>query len=139
MGDALHFAPRDPEIDRKMVELLDKKTALDQAVAPFYKALSAQPGFIAVDEIHIAMVLDIKKKYEAKLSLFHEIIERRPENAAADYHIACIYSRRGQTDDAIKWLNQAILKGFNRWDLIHTDSDLNGIRGSKGFPNSFKG
>jgi len=67
------------------------------------------------------------------MSLFHKIIEDQPDNAEADYHIACIYSRKGQIHDTIKWLNQAIQNGFNRWDLLKTDSDLNPIRNSKEF------
>ena len=122
-----------------MLELLEKKKKLDQAVSQFSKALSLQPGFTSLDRNRIPIVLEVKKQYEAKLAQFHEIIERRPENAAADYHIACIYSRKGQIDDAITWLNQAIEKGFNRWDLIKTDSDLEGLRGSKKFQVLVKG
>ena len=139
MRDSMNFDLQDPEIGLKMVELLEKKKKLDLAVTQFSKALSLQPGFTSLDRNRISNVLDIKKKYEAKLAQFHEIIERWPDNAAADYHIACIYSRRGQIDDAFKWLNQAIKKGFNRWDLIKTDSDLNGIRGSKDFQVLVKG
>ena len=139
MQAAINFDPKDPEIDLKMLELLEKKKKLDQAVSQFSKALSLQPGFTSLDRNRIPIVLEVKKQYEAKLAQFHEIIERRPENAAADYHIACIYSRKGQIDDAITWLNQAIEKGFNRWDLIKTDSDLEGLRGSKKFQVLVKG
>jgi tetratricopeptide (TPR) repeat protein len=139
MQAAMDFDPQDSEIDLKMLELLEKKKKLDQAVSQFSKALSLQPGFTSLDRNRIPIVLEVKKQYEAKLAQFHEIVERRPDNAAAEFHIACIYSRRGQIDDAIKWLNQAIEKGFNRWDLIETDSDLNGVRGSKKYQVLVKG
>jgi tetratricopeptide (TPR) repeat protein len=139
MRDSMHFDHQDPEIDLKMLKLLEKKKELDQALNQFSKALSLQPGFTSLDRDRISIVFDIKKKYEAKLAQFHQIIQRRPDNAAAAYHIACIYSRRGQSDDAIKWLNQSIQKGFNRWDLIKTDSDLNGIRSSQDFQVLVKG
>jgi tetratricopeptide (TPR) repeat protein len=131
MRHSMDFDQRDFRSDLKMQELLDKKTELDQALSQLNKALSLQPGFTALDSSQIAMVFEIKKQYEAKLVQFHEIIERWPDNAAAEYHIACIYARKGQIDDAIKWLNQAIENGFDRWDLIKTDSDLEGLRGSK--------
>jgi tetratricopeptide (TPR) repeat protein len=139
MQDSMNFNPQDHDIDLKMEELLEKKKKLDQAIFQFARALSLQPGFDSLDTNRISMVTEIKQKYEAKLAQFYEIIERRPNTSAADYHIACIYSRRGQIDDAIKWLNQAIQKGFNRWDLIKTDSDLNGIRDSKNFQMLVKG
>ena len=139
MRDSMYFDYQDPEVDLKMLKLLEKKKKLDQALTQLRKALSLQPGFTSLDRDRISIVFDVKKKYEAKLAQLHEIIARRPDNAAAAYHIACIYSRRGQIDDAIKWLNQAIQKGFNRWDLIITDSDLNGIRSSKDFQVLVKG
>ena len=139
MQDSMNFNPQDHDIDLRMEELLEKKKKLDQAIFQFARALSLQPGFASLDENRISMVTEIRQKYEAKLAQFYEIIERRPNTSAADYHIACIYSRRGQIDDAIKWLNQAIQKGFNRWDVIKTDSDLNGIRDSKNFQMLVKG
>jgi tetratricopeptide (TPR) repeat protein len=133
MRHSMDFDHQDFENNSKMQELLDKKKELDQAVSLLNKALSLQPGFTTLDSNQIAMVFEIKLQYEAKLAQFQEIIERRPDNAVADYHVACIYSRRGQFDDAIKWLNQAIQKGFDRWDLIKTDSDLTGARSSRKF------
>ena len=133
MRDSMNFDHQDPEIDLKMLELLEKKKKLDQAVTQFSKALSLQPGFTSLDRNDIEIVIDIKKKYEEKLTLFHKIIERWPDKAEAYYHIACIYARGDRIHDSIKWLNQAIQKGFNRWDLLKTDSDLNTIRDSKEF------
>jgi tetratricopeptide (TPR) repeat protein len=139
MRDSMNFNLQDPEIGLKMVDLLEKKKALDQVLTQFSMALSLQPGFTSLDFDRISIVLDIKKQYESKLAQFHAFVERWPDNAAADYHIACIYSRRGQADDAIQWLNQAIQKGFNRLDLIETDSDLNGVRGLQDFQVLIKG
>jgi len=133
MRDAMNFNIQDPELDLKMVELLEKKKELDQAMDQFCKTLSLQPGFTSLDRNDIEIVIDIKKKYEEKLTLFHKIIERWPDKAEAYYHIACIYARGDRIHDSIKRLNQAIQKGFNRWDLLKTDSDLNTIRDSKEF------
>jgi len=44
MQNSMNLSPQDPEIDLKMLELLDKKIELDQAVSQFIKALSLQPG-----------------------------------------------------------------------------------------------
>ncbi len=80
MRDAMNFNIQDPELDLKMVELLEKKKELDQAMDQFCKTLSLQPGFTSLDRDHIAIVFDIKKKYEAKLAQFHEIKDKDYEN-----------------------------------------------------------
>ena len=92
-----------------------------------------QPGFMSFDPDDIEIVADVKKKYEEKLTLFHEIIERWPDQADAYYHIACIYARGGRLQDSIQQLNQAIKRGFNRWELIKTDSDLSALRNFREF------
>jgi tetratricopeptide (TPR) repeat protein len=130
MRDSMNFNPQDSEISLKMLKLLNEKIDLDQTVSRLNKALSLQPGFAAVEHNKISMVIDIEKEYEGKMPLFHKIIEYWPENAEAYYHIACIYSRKGRVKDSVKCLNQAIQKGFNRWDLLNADSDLDPIRNS---------
>lgn len=133
MRDTLNFNIQDSELNVMTVELLEKKKELDHAIGQFNKAFSLQPGFISVDQNDIRIVIDVKKKYEEKLTLFHKIVERRPDLSDAYYHIACIDAREGRLHDSIKQLNQAIQRGFNRWELLKTDSDLNAIRDSKEF------
>ena len=54
-----------------------------------------------------------------------------PDNAAAYYHVACVHARLNQVDDAIDWLKKAVDKGYDKWELIKTDNDLENIRGSE--------
>jgi tetratricopeptide (TPR) repeat protein len=139
MRDALNFNMQTQDLDLKVIELLEKKEKLEETLKYFQKTLSLQPGFTEFDQNNIAIVLAVKRKYEQKLELFRRISEIKPESAEADYHIACIYSRKGQIRQSISWLNQAIAKGFDRWDLIETDSDLDFIRDDNNFQPRGKG
>lgn len=139
MRDALKFDLQTTDLDAKVIELLEKKKKLEETLKEFQKTLSLQPGFTELDQNNIAIVLDVKRKYEQKLELFRRISEIRPDGAEADYHIACIYARKGQIQQGINWLNQAIEKGFNRWELIDNDSDLDPIRNSENFQPKVKG
>ena len=71
--------------------------------------------------------------------MFRRISTIKPDGAEADYNIACIYSRKGQIQQSISWLNQAVAKGFDRWELIETDSDLDLIREDHNFPQRIEG
>jgi tetratricopeptide (TPR) repeat protein len=139
MQDALKFNILAHDLDIKMIELLEKKKELEETLKRFQKALSLQPGFSEVDQSNIGIVLEVKRKYEQKLDLFRRISEVNPNSAEADYHIACIYSRKGQIRQSIIWLNQAIAKGFDRWDLIETDSDLDRLRESDNYQPRVRG
>ena len=139
MRDALNLDMQTQDLDAKMIELLEKKEKLEETLKYLRKTLSLQPGFTEFDQNRIAVVLAVKRKYEQKLELFRRISAIKPESAEADYHIACIYSRKGQIRQSISWLNQAIAKGFDRWDLIETDSDLDFIRDDNNFQPRGKG
>jgi tetratricopeptide (TPR) repeat protein len=139
MQDALNFNMQTPDLDVKVIELLEKKERLEKTLKQFQKTLSLQPGFTEFDQNNIAVVLAVKRKYEQKLDLFRRISQVQPHSAEADYHIACICSRKGQIRQSIRWLNQAIAKGFDRWELIETDSDLDLIRDDDNFPSRVEG
>jgi tetratricopeptide (TPR) repeat protein len=87
----------------------------------------------------IPTVAETKKRYENALPLFIEASQLRPDSAEAYYHIACIHARQGRIPESIKYLDLAIQKGFHRWDIIETDSDLENIRGYDGYQLLVKG
>lgn len=139
MRDALEFDSQTQGLGIKVIELTEQKEKLEETLKQFQKTLSLQPGFTEFDQNNIAIVLEVKQKYELKLDLFRRISEVRPYSAEADYHVACIYSRRRQIWQSIRWLSQAIAKGFNRWKLIESDSDLDSVRDDDNFQLRIKG
>jgi superkiller protein 3 len=139
MREALEFNSQTQDLELKMIQLLEKKKILEETLKQFQKTLSLQPGFTVFDQNKIADVLEVKQKYEKKLDLFRRISQIKPESAEVDYLIACIYARKGQIRQGISWLNQAIAKGFDRWELIETDSDLDLIRVDDNFQPRGKG
>ena len=139
MQDALNFNFQTSDLEVKVIELLEKKKKLEETLKQFQKTLSLQPGFNEFDQNKIANVFEVKQKYEQKLDLFRRISQIKPQSAEVDYHIACIYSRKGQIRQGISWLNQAIAKGFDRWELIETDSDLDLIRDDDKLQTKVKG
>ena len=52
----------------------------------------------------------------------------RPDDLDVYYNLSCIYSRQNNATEAISYLQQAVDKGFNKWDLIKKDPDLANIR-----------
>jgi len=133
MLESMNFHPDDPDLDFKIKDLLEKKKALEQANNYFQKSLSLQPGFNKKEYNDMGIVSETKKSYDRMLRQFHQIRDQRPDIAETYYHIACIYARQDRIPESIIWLDQAIQKGFDRWDLIKTDSDLENIRGYDGY------
>jgi tetratricopeptide (TPR) repeat protein len=49
-------------------------------------------------------------------------------NPILSYNIACYYSLAGRTELAMEWLEKAIKHGYNNWELIQSDPDLQNLR-----------
>ena len=133
LGEAIDFGALDLNLDDRLENLLNRKRELDQIISRLNKSLALQPGFNKLDNNDIPIVTETKKRYEKALPLFWEVNQLRPDSASAYYHIACIYARQDLIQESINYLDQAIQKGFNRWGMIKTDSDLANIRKTDGY------
>lgn len=51
----------------------------------------------------------------------------------ASYNAACGYARLGRHADAMYWLDRAFEAGFDSYDLLFEDSDLDSLRGTSDF------
>lgn len=61
------------------------------------------------------------------------MIEIQPEDNSLYYNIACLYSIQNNITESIKWLSQSIDKGYNNWNLLQNDKDLENVREASDF------
>jgi tetratricopeptide (TPR) repeat protein len=126
---ALRIKPDYAEAHYNLGNVLLKQGKTDKALFQYQKALSINPKFtLAMNRL--AVVHMIKEEYDKAISIFKKLIELQPNDAIAHYNISCMYSRKNNIEESISWLMKAIKKGYNNWDLIKTDKDLENIRGS---------
>jgi tetratricopeptide (TPR) repeat protein len=126
---ALRIKPDYAEAHYNLGNVLLKQGKTDKALFRYQKALSINPKFtLAMNRL--AVVHMIKEEYDKAISIFKKLIELQPNDAIAHYNISCMYSRKNNIEESISWLKKAIKKGYDNWDLIKTDKDLENIRGS---------
>ncbi len=131
MRKALKIDPEESMLQKKIDTLNNSKINLENIIYQFYKSLSTQPGFKESDVRNLEKVNKVKKEYEKKFPVFKKIIEFKPGIADAYYHVACIYAIQNKNEKSIKWLKKAVEKGFNNWELLRVDKDLENISKSK--------
>ncbi len=99
---------------------------------PFLKGPPWEARYTAAFDRAIA-ALQAERLDEARRH-FEEALAQRPIPAVAAYNLACVEARRGQVDDAIRWLKRARLGGFacveGRADALRHDADLESVRGT---------
>ena len=99
----------------------------NDAADEFEKTIELAPDFIqAVNNLGLAYKR--QAKYEKALLTFQTMIKNWPEIPAVYYNIACVYALQNDVDASIEWLSKAISNGYNNWELIKTDRDLENIR-----------
>ena len=138
MQEALELNPEDHVLHYELGNLYQRNGELDEAVEEYQKALSIQPALTQALN-NSAIVYAIKREYDKSLPLFVRITDIDPDRPGTYYNIACMYSKKQNIAASIGWLKQAIKIGYNNWDQIKTDKDLENIRGSSYYKELIKG
>ena len=73
-----------------------------------------------------------KKEYEKVLALFEKMAEIQPDDAGADYNMACILALMGKKEEALDALERAVKKGYRNRKWMETDGELSSLRGHTG-------
>ena len=126
---ALEINPEGAEIHDNLGNAFMRKGKIDEAVRQYQKALSIKPDFIHA-LFNLAKAYSIKGEYGKVVSTCNKVIELQPDVSSAYYHIASAYARQNRIDDAIDWLKKAVNRGYDKWDFIKNDKNLESIRNS---------
>lgn len=70
-----------------------------------------------------------EQKLEGAISYFNKSCELK--NSYGCYNLACLYSLTGKLENSFSAISLALGYGFNDWETILTDKDLDKLRGSK--------
>jgi len=124
---ALKINSRKTELYNKIGNLYVKKAEYNKAIEEFNAALSIDPGFISALQ-NLAIIYSKNNEFELSLKYLNKMKKLQPENAEIYYNISCIYARQNKVKESVEWIRLAIEKGFDDWNLIRKDPDLDNIR-----------
>ena len=60
----------------------------------------------------------MKGQYDRAIDYLMKELNISPEDPRIYYNLACIYSRQNRLKESRYFLDKAIKKGFNDWDLL---------------------
>lgn len=101
----------------------------EDAILYFREAVKSKPNNWNA-RVNLGIVLSqLGRKAEA-IEQYREIVMNEPDyNPALYYNIACYYATEGQLIRGMEWLKKAVSHGYDNWELIRTDPDLENLRG----------
>jgi TolA-binding protein len=139
--------PSVKELERKMRLLEEQKETLAAEVAKAkrlaadealreeakkdgpHDAEEVQEMFDNALELH-----DKNKNFREAIKLFKRIYYNHPKTrigSISAYNVACGYALSGQKEEAIDWLEISVKAGYNDFNHLRKDSDLDSLRNEK--------
>lgn len=126
------------EAEKKLADVEIAKKTIDKSISRAEKELQKEPNDI--DLLHkLAVLHKMKGDFTNTMGYLQKMVEIAGENPEILYNIACVYAKEGRTDDALGYLTRAVQKGFDKWDLIKADADLDSIRDAEGYKKITEG
>jgi tetratricopeptide (TPR) repeat protein len=99
----------------------------DNAIKEFTLAIQKYPQY-DVAYSNRAVVYMQQKKFNKAMDDLQKAFEINPNNPMVHYNFTCFYSLRNQLDRSLDSLDKALELGFNDYDALRTDTDLNTVR-----------
>jgi Flp pilus assembly protein TadD len=129
LRNEMESRPDDPNLYFQLGNLHLRRGELGQAISAYEKALALQPSFLAAQN-NLAMAYAANRMYDRALPAFKKLVDLDPHNSGTYYNIAVLYALQGNVSESVAWLETAIERGYQNWELIKTDPDLDNIRDS---------
>ena len=123
---ALVFSPHDANTHFNLGTAWFQKRDMDRAREHLQLAARFAPDPVLALN-NLATVLVIQKKYDNAVTALTRLAEWRPESATVYYNLACAHALGKDREAAVKALKKAVSLGYDRWNHIATDPDLNNI------------
>ncbi|OGX42581.1 MAG: hypothetical protein A3G37_00060 [Omnitrophica WOR_2 bacterium RIFCSPLOWO2_12_FULL_46_30] len=103
----------------------------------FEKLLEKRPSFIQA-LIALGNVYTQKGDYEKGLEIDLRLKQLRRDDPTVHYNLACSYSLLGRIEDALLSLKRAINLGYEDFDYLLRDPDLENLKKDKRFRHLLK-
>lgn len=100
---------------------------IDNALKEFSLAIEKAPDYAEAYSNRGAAFMQ-QRKYNKALEDLKKAKELKPDSPSICYNLACLYSLTGDVDFGLDELDAALANGFNDYDSLRRDSDLNRLR-----------
>lgn len=99
----------------------------DNAISEFTKAVDIDTRYAAA-YANRAVAYMQQRKYNKALDDLKQAESINPDDKMIHYNYVALYSLQNQLDRALDSLDRALDRGFNNYDALRNDPDLNNVR-----------
>ncbi|MDY6905808.1 MAG: tetratricopeptide repeat protein [Thermodesulfobacteriota bacterium] len=137
LTEKLRRSPENDAIAFKLGQVYEEAGMLDGAIDQYRQTLAIQPDHAAC--LYRLGNLYVKtRQLEKAIGPMTKLTRVLPGNPAVFYNLACLHAKLAEKEQAIRYLKTAVSKGFDKWDALKTDKDLENIRNSEYYRDLMK-
>lgn len=105
---------------------------IENAINEFSNAINKDPSY-AEAYSNRAVAYMMQRKYNKALDDLKKARELKPESASIRYNLASVHSLMGNTDYGMDELDAALERGFDDYDSLRRDPDIDNLRRHREF------
>lgn len=110
-----------------------KQNLPEEAIEHFKAAVAAKPDHWEA-RVNLGIALWSVGRADEAVAQYEQVVRAVPDyNPALYYNIACFHSLAGRTSEGLSWLRRAVEHGYDKWELLREDPDLDNLRHSPEF------
>lgn len=98
----------------------------------FDRVLARSPAYVDVLRCQ-GELLSHKGEHERALAIDRRLAELRPDDCIVRYNLACSLANSGHKREALDELRRALERGYDVFDFLECDPDLDAIRSEPGY------
>jgi len=99
----------------------------DSAVVMYKRSLALDPNYFTAN-LNLGVAYHDLQQYDSAIAYIRKAILINPKENLPYYYIAQSYAKNNKPEDALRYLEQALQRGYDLYEYIVIDPDFNGIR-----------
>ena len=135
--DAIKMDPRNPISYYNLGTVFANLQHFDSAISMFKKALALDPGYYNAS-LNLGVAYHDLKQWDSAIVYFKKAALINPKDNLPYYYLAQSYAMSNKHEDALRYLEQALQRGYTLYEYIMIEPDLEVIRKYPAFKNMMK-
>jgi len=129
--------PRNPISYYNLGTVFANLQHFDSAISMFKKALALDPGYYNAS-LNLGVAYHDLKQWDSAIVYFKKAALINPKDNLPYYYLAQSYAMSNKHEDALRYLEQALQRGYTLYEYIMIEPDLEVIRKYPAFKNMMK-
>lgn len=124
---AIQYDPKNPVGYYNLGSVFANLQHADSAVVMYKRALALDPNYFTAN-LNLGVAHHELKQYDSAIVYIRKAILINPKDNLPYYYLAQSFAKNNKPEDALRYLEQALQRGYDLYEYIAIDPDFDSIR-----------